>query len=216
MTRRLRFSERKHLDETGSLGDLVEDTVPQSLRGAFAHFLAHEKTSTVSQFVDRELNRLMGRHYGHTNLSTLIASGDVGEFLDLCEIVLEVAPNRYRWASNFYAGIPNAEATLNQIFDRHRFGYQFENGQARPISSPALSIEVIGPALLAVRRPGWESVEEAFRQAVQHLRRADETADAITSASSAVEAALKGLELKGQPFRGSRRTSRNPTRCAGT
>jgi hypothetical protein len=41
-------------------------------------------------------------------------------------------------------------------------------------------------------------VAKSYGDAIQHLRRADETEDALTSANSAVEAALKAVGMKGR------------------
>lgn len=196
--RRLRFSERRRLSETGSLGDLSAETVPESLRGALGHFLMQEKTGGVSGQFDRDFNILLARHFGHTQAGTILSNGNVEEILDLVEMVAELAPNRYFIGRTSYVAIANGEAILNQLFDRHRFGYELRDGEAHPVSSPALAVEVVGPALLAIRRVGWEQVEHSYREALLHLRNEAETPDALTAASAAVESALKAIGMKGQ------------------
>jgi hypothetical protein len=63
------------------------------------------------------------------------------------------------------------------------------------VGSPALAEVIVGPALLAVQRPGWEEVERSYREAISHQRGAsDERDDALTAA---VEAALKAAGYKG-------------------
>jgi hypothetical protein len=95
----------------------------------------------------------------------------------------------------------DAEEKFNQLFERHRFGYRFENGQAHKIGSPALDDVVVHPALLAVQQAGWEEVERSFREALHHQRGgADENDDAITAAHAALEAALKAAGMKGTTF----------------
>jgi hypothetical protein len=93
--------------------------------------------------------------------------------------------------------MPDVEAQVNELCERHRFGYRFENGEAREIGSPALDVEVVGPALLAVQRPGWDQVERSFKEALEH-QRGGETDDALTAAQAALEAALKAVGMKGQ------------------
>ena len=49
-----------------------------------------------------------------------------------------------------------------------RFGYRAEGREIRKIGSPALEETIVGPALLAVQRPGWEEVERSYREAMRH------------------------------------------------
>ena len=69
-------------------------------------------------------------------------------------------------------------------------------GEIRKVGSPALEERIVGPALLAVQRPGWEEAERSFREALAH-QRSGETDDALTAANAAVEAALKAVGMKG-------------------
>jgi hypothetical protein len=124
------------------------------------------------------------------------------EFLDFIEILAESSgvkrqiPKTPR--GNSAIAVPQSGSKINELFERHRFGYRLENGEIRKIGSPVLDEEIVGPALLAVRRPGWEEVEKSFREAIQHQRGgADENDDALTSANAAVEAALKATGFKG-------------------
>lgn len=124
------------------------------------------------------------------------------EFLDYVEIFAEVSkvprqiPGMVKGRTAVAVSQPSEK--INDLFERHRFGYRLENGDVRKIGSPALDEEIVGPALLAVRRAGWEEVEKSFREAIQHQRgSADENDDALTSANAAVEAALKAVGFKG-------------------
>ena len=118
--------------------------------------------------------------------------------LDLIEILVEEGSKNYGSVGERRAGIPQAEQRFNDLFDRHRFGYRLEDGEIRKIGSPALDEAVVGPALLAVQRPGWEEAERSFKEAIQHQRGGpDENDDALTAANAAVEAALKAAGFKG-------------------
>ena len=66
--------------------------------------------------------------------------------------------------------LPEAEQKINDLFDRHRFGFRLEAGEIRKIGSPVLDEVVVGPALLAAQRTGWDEVERSFREAIQHQR----------------------------------------------
>jgi hypothetical protein len=93
--------------------------------------------------------------------------------------------------------LPDIERHVNDLCERHRWGYRFENGEGRKVSSPALDVEIVGPTLLAVARPGWEQAQRSFKEALDH-QRGGETDDALTAAHAALEAALKALGVTGQ------------------
>lgn len=131
-----------------------------------------------------------------------IVAPDLDDFLELIEIICEEGLRGYDVGGAnktlYRRGIPQAEEKINDLFDRHRFGYRLDDGEIRKVGSPALSEVVIGPALLAVRRPGWEEADRSFREAIQHQRGGPgENDDALTAANAAIEAALKAAGFKG-------------------
>lgn len=205
--RRLRFSERKKLAETGSLGDLDEGA-SNTLRKAIWLYVQHARAranSDVRSEFDATFADALGRHFGDSDLAQVWVLPDAADFLDMLEIMLEEGTISRTYRVN-YLGIystfaasclPTVERDLNDIFDRHRFAYRVAGGEIRPISSPLLDAEVVGPALLAVSRRGWEQVERSYREAILHQRRSGEWHEALTAAASAVEAALKAAGYKG-------------------
>jgi hypothetical protein len=200
--RRLRYSERKSLRNAGSLPDLDLENVPVTLRGALEYYINNEPDEKVGFQFRPDLQRLVARHFGAPEWTRVVREGDVDPFLDFCEILADAALTRHEWINLYGQGghfpaLPRVLDDLNELFDRHRFGYRFEGDEILPISSPLVDEVVVSPALLAVARPGWEEVERSYREAVQHLRRSDEGRDALTSASSAVESALKAIGLNG-------------------
>lgn len=200
--RKLRFSERRALRQAGALPDLSADVVPPTLRGAVEYYIKNEPDEKVAYDFREDLERLVARHFGEPNWSAIVRQGDPDSFLDLCEILADASVTGRAWSNMYgqggrYAALPRVRDDLNELFDRHRFGYRFEGEEIRPISSPLVDDVVVGPALLAVARPGWDEVERSYREAVQHLRRSDEGRDALTSASTAVESALKALGMSG-------------------
>jgi hypothetical protein len=212
--RRLRYSERKRLAEEGTLGDLEHDDVPQSLRNSIRHlFIEHAKGTVGGRWL-KEVKSSCARFFGWPAVENfdyyVREGGSVEEFLDLIEIAVEVGLKKFRYSrqgpsSSFNSrqpqmvfGYSSVEEDLNELFDRHRFGYRLENGEIRRIGSPHLGEAVVGPALLAIQRPGWEEAERAYREAVNHQRGGpDERDDALTSANAAVESALKAAGLQG-------------------
>jgi hypothetical protein len=127
-----------------------------------------------------DLNDACGRHFGQSDWSEVLGTSDVEGFLDLVEIAVELGPKTYRGEHVFLGGYmaavsPEIETEVNDLFDRHRFGYRLDDGMARQIGSPLLSVEVVGPALLALNKAGWTNAElcstkEASTNRTTHLR----------------------------------------------
>jgi hypothetical protein len=143
----------------------------------------------------------LGRFFGDTSLDNALKQ-DAEGFLDTVEIVAELASQVYsystfRGSTSIARVLEDPDELFNDLFDRHRFGYRMESGRAVQIGSPLLTSEIVGPALLATQREGWEHVDRSFREAVEHQRREDELGDALTAAAAAVEAALKAAGYVG-------------------
>jgi len=205
--RRLRYSERKQLSETGSLGDFAHDEVPPALITAVIHF--YERAGSTGAGAGAKFRRAVLdesiAHWSHVILGSEVEHAYLANpemMLDMCETLVEEGTRVHAyWVRNDARRVrawPNAEADLNRLFERNRFGFRMEGGEARKISSPALEATVVGPALLAVQRPGWEEVEKTFRESLDHQRAAaEENDDALTTAHAALEAAMKAAGLKG-------------------
>lgn len=206
--RRLRYSERKRLAETGSLGDLGAEP-SASLRRAMVHLFdraAEHKWYTLRDGFRARTQNICEEHFGWPH-NVAVAGFPMGasteDLLDYVEILVDVGQQtlRYSYGSELRTGQawPDAEDDYNQLFDRHRFAFRLQGGEAHQIGSPALDETVVGPALLAVRRPGWDEVERSYREALLHQRGGpDENDDALTAANAALEAALKATGLSGK------------------
>lgn len=199
MTRKLRYSERKALAEGGSLAPFSDEPSLQ-LRNALEHLVIEAEGNNL--LLPSALHSACVKHFGWARelkpLSALRFE-EVSDFLDFLEIFCEEATRRQTY-SDGSGSIPmsGAEDEMNALFDRHRFGYRLHEGQTVKVGSPALDAVVTGPALLAIRRPGWEEVERSFREAIEHQRGgSDENDDALTAANAALEAALKAAGFKG-------------------
>lgn len=119
--------------------------------------------------------------------------------LDVVEILVEEGPKNWRLRDQ---GIFSADSTIedrvNAAFVRHRFGFRVYRGEVHRIGSPALDEAVVGPALIALRRSGWEAADKSFRDALHHQRGGPSERDAaITDAHAALEAAMKAVGLSG-------------------
>lgn len=231
-TRRLRYSERARLAETGSLGDLEHDAVPDALRNALAYVLKTTAASSGGKGFFESLQKACVEHFEWNSepdrvVSKAIRHSNLLEFLDFVEItgeeglrpqthIINAGPgmtfsNGRQYRQTSYPVFADFEKQFNALADRHRFGYRIESGEARRIGSPALAEAIVGPALLAARRDGWEQVERSFKEALAHQRGGlDENDDALTAAHAALESALKAAGLRGdrlsalaKSFRGS-------------
>lgn len=204
--RKLRYSERKRLTESGTLGDLVHDEVPLTFRNAL-WYLVHRPDSNALNAMREAATLEAQRHFGwggEETMTTFIAQAPTDDLLDLIEIIIEKCktqkyPGEYvpGFGAPTVAVMPDVERQVNDLCERHRFGYRYEDGEARKVGSPALETEVVGPTLLAIARPGWDQVERSFREALDH-QRGGETDDALTAAHAALEAALKAVGMNGQ------------------
>lgn len=222
---KLRYSDRKRLAEQGSLGPLEYATVPPELRRAVGSIYHHAAWATlVGTHFDKRVVAACEQHFGRklyqrgatgvSTVQTLIESPSTSldDFLDACEMLAEEAVRLWTFnvqgTQQSYRADADVEAHLNAAFARHRFGYRIDIGQIRRIGSPAIDDAVVGPALIATARPGWEEADRSFRDALNHRRGgADERGAAITDAHAALEAAMKAAGLKGDTLAKSFRNS---------
>jgi hypothetical protein len=171
------------------------------------HGLDHARTACYSDVrtpFTRAAQDECEAHFGWSteDVETFASHASRDDFLDYVEILVEVGGWRFRHNTGRQlvqrVAWANAEQELNKLFDRHRFGYRIQDGEVHAISSPALDEAIVGPALLALARPGWEEADRSFREALRHQRGpASENDDALTAANAALEAALKAMGLKG-------------------
>jgi hypothetical protein len=207
----LRFSDRRRLAETGTLGDLSHDVVPPELAQAIRAMVETADPAVRERFLELLTGELM-EHFGRSGdwRGFFLSANDrdaTEKFLDAVEIFMEFASKnvfqpiaRGARTGETRPPIPDVHDRVNRAFERFRFGYHVEGGEIRRIGSPALDEAIVGPALLAVQRSGWEEAERSYREALDHQRRG-ETDDALTAASAAVEAALKAAGMRGRTLK---------------
>lgn len=202
----LRYSDRKQLHETGRLGDLTHDRVPDELALAIRVIVESASADVATLFVPR-LNSALMEHFGvGDRWTSFYAGGDNADaFLDAVEILAEQATTNVFVPLMGGKGknrvpIPDIEERINRAFERFRFGYRLEQGEVRKVGSPLLDEQVMAPTLLAVRRAGWEEVERSYHEALAH-QRGGEADDALTAASAAIEAALKAVGMQGSTLK---------------
>jgi hypothetical protein len=211
--RKLRYSERLTIAESGALAPLNFDEIPESFRQAI-EYVVRKATEVrhVGKAFSNSLHGAVVEHFGlgpATSYQALILSADAPAFLDTAEIIAEEGKREHTYRApensgrviyrlHAQAAMPEFADKFNTLADRHRLGYRFENHEIQRIGSPALSDAIVGPALLAAQRFGWDQVERSFREALRHQRGgSDENDDAVTAASAALESALKATGLPG-------------------
>lgn len=148
--RKLLYSERKALAETGTLGALTDKPAPALVR-ALRHLVSEgiQKRPVGKEFMAAV--EKVGKQYLDWSPSDLVSDallkskGD--RFLDLVEVIVEEGARMRPTPGQPMAAIPNASKQVNDLFDRYRFGYRIEEGE---IGSPTLDETIVGPALLAI------------------------------------------------------------------
>jgi hypothetical protein len=156
----------------------------------------------VAAVFQQRLNRALMEHFGKGQpIISFFSGGDgVEDFIDAVEILAENASTQMFDNRKNRVPIPDVEERINRAFARFRFGYRMQSGDIHKIGSPVLEEILVGPALLAVHRPGWDEVERTYREAIHH-QLGGEIDDALTSASSTVESALKAIGMKGSTLK---------------
>jgi len=175
-----------------------------------------EVTATCSQHFGREFYGVNSSGFGVRKFVSVKgynspSDASVDHVLDLVEILVEEGLKQWTFKEH---GTYRADASLvervNAAFVRHRFGYRVEGGKVHRIGSPALDEAVVGPALIALRRPGWEAADKSFRDALHHRRGGPGERDAaITDAHAALEAAMKAAGLPGDRLSALAKSFRN-------
>lgn len=226
----MRYSDRRRLAEEGSLGPLEYNTVPEGLRTALVSIYENaarsnvardafdrEVTGTCAQHFSREFYGVNSQGFGVRDFLTKKESysgpyvADASDVLDLAEILVEQGVAEWTFKEHgTYSADPQIEGRINAAFVRHRFGYRVEGGQVHRVGSPALDEAVVGPALIALRRPGWEAADKSYRDALHHRRGGPAERDAaITDAHAALEAAMKAAGLSGDRLSALAKSFRN-------
>lgn len=200
----LRYSDRKREAE-GQLVDASDDA-PAALRRALEQVTdeLQKWRRPAGPFAYYAVVHHFRQHFGlggdvYPSTGWLRSSATTEDVLDYVEILVEESTKVYSFKDGSSgAAWLDIEVRLNRLFARHRFGYRIQDGHVRHVGSPALDARVVGPALQAVQREGWEEVERSFKEALEHQRGdVHERDDALTAATAALEAALKASGLKG-------------------
>jgi AbiJ N-terminal domain 4 len=119
----------------------------------------------------------------------------VDDFLSAVEIGCSVLEHLRGRASKARGAEQSAEESIeeiNQRFEQHSIGYQFENRQIIRVDSKIAHAEIVKPALKLLVKPMFTKANEEFLSAHKHYR-LGAFKDCVTAANRAFESALKAI-----------------------
>jgi len=160
------------LQSSGVLGGAVARAVVEALCHEYGRFSLHDfnKKLTVSRPYTKELIAFITdeEHYALT--------------LDAIELTLQFMTKVY----------PCSElvAEINQRFQEHAIGYQFENGKIIRVDSQLIHSEVVKPTLSLLSDKAYAGAQEEFFSAHKHYRKG-ENKEAMTDACKSFESVMK-------------------------
>ncbi|MDP1684627.1 hypothetical protein [Hydrogenophaga sp.] len=216
------YSERKQI-AANALPPLQEAVPPSARRKialAFANFFRNNQTYwNVGQgedAVEKALKKLSVSHgedfgaYPTTDqLLDYMQRPELldEQFLDCVEYAMEAAAGlalfdrEVSWKATHEVW-GSLRRDVNRIFTMSGAGYELTDiSTIVPKSSDALHSQVIEPALLLTRRPGFASTNECYMKAIDCLRKGD-TKEACTNARRALESALKTIAKQQGDWKG--------------
>lgn len=122
------------------------------------------------------------------------------QFVTTLQIVVDAEPQLLRIsfpATPYRPAIGHLPEELNELFERHRFGFQMtKEGEVLRVGSPALVEELLLPALLVLKDTRFDLAEEHFHNALTEYR-AKRPRRCIHEAQMSTEATLSALGYKG-------------------
>ena len=128
---------------------------------------------------------------------------DVDDFLSAVEIgclALTAYVNKNFQARGAVQDAENALREINQRFEQHGVGYQFESNHIIRVDSKIAHAEIVKPALQLLTAPMFTKANKEFHSSHRHYR-AGAYKDCVTAANRAFESALKAIcDTEGWPY----------------
>ncbi len=136
------------------------------------------------------------QHKGYHDLcaSFLLQESDFDQVMSLVEIAFEFMDRRLMIARHDRdrQRIDGAIAELNQRFQEHAVGYQYQAGRIVRVDSQYLHTETVEAAVSLLHDAGFKGPLEEFMKAHEHYRKGNNE-DAITRANNAFESTMKAI-----------------------
>lgn len=153
------------------------------------------------------------RHNGYYDLCTsfLLQESDFDQAMSLVEIAFEFMDLRLMRARNDRDRwrIDGAIAELNQRFQEHAVGYQYQAGKIVRVDSQYLHAETVDVAVSLLHDAGFKGPLDEFMEAHKHYREGNSKA-AIVSANNAFESAMKAIcDKRGWGYNKDRATAKS-------
>lgn len=214
------FAYRNRRSQQGELPDVYTyDNISEQLRhqicvalyegiGIFHFYTGYEMQSVAEaneawKMIDRVCHKELFSYLKFTSnsrldtryLNYLMNVSQIDDFLSAVEIGCR-ALEFYRGESPEGRGAEEkAEDSIdeiNQRFEQHAVGYQFESGQIIRVDSKAAHAEIVRPALRLLTVPIFVKANEEFLSAHKHYREGS-FKDCVTAANRAFESTLKAI-----------------------
>ena len=139
-------------------------------------------------------NKKWNKGYYDLCTSFLLHESDFDQIMSLIGIAFEFMDRRLVTAMNYRDRqlIDGAIAELNQRFQEHAVGYQYQAGRIVRVDSQYLHAETVEAAVSLLHDAGFKGPSEEFMKAHEHYRKGNNK-EAIVSAGNAFESTIKAI-----------------------
>jgi len=174
-------------------------------KDAFGDYVSYSKVPEVYKSIYDTLCREYGCFRLNDNDSNpfeglatfLLSSPDYEKVLDVIELTFKYIDGvcrdyNYRYQTNPKISSDSAIQELNQRFQEHGVGYQYEATQLIRMDSKLIHTEVIKPALVFLQKPEYKGANEEFLKAHEHYRRG-RCKECLNECLKALESTLKSI-----------------------
>jgi hypothetical protein len=134
--------------------------------------------------------------------SRYILTASTEQVLKFIDVAFHYIDSDLRQDSEYYVRVPGrgfqsialdtAIEKLNQRFEEHRIGYQFQNGQLIRRTDQYMHEEVVLPALTLLSNPQFRGAKEEFLSAHRHYQE-QRYKEAVADALKAFESTMKSI-----------------------
>lgn len=212
------FSKRqKRQAEAGQPEIYLYDVVPAPLRVQIAQ-ICLDALGEIRPYAERqiawwkEIHDILARERGVFSLGNLeyashdrvcvnwmLQAVDVSDVLDFVELsfryiekVVAAGPDHALDYLGVRITCDDAVTELNERFQEHKVGYQYESGCIIRVDSHFVHAEIVKPLLLLVSSSEYTKVDKDFRAAHDHFRNKNYK-DSIVASGRAFESAMKAI-----------------------
>ncbi len=142
------------------------------------------------------------RNNPYAQCSQYLLTAPTKDVLDFIDFAFRYIDSDLRWDPEYsfqmpgggfqYSRLDEAIEKLNQRFEEHRIGYQFQNGQLIKRTDQYVHEEVVLPALTLLSDPQFRGAQDEFLNAHRHYRE-QRYKEAVADALKAFESTMKSI-----------------------